>query len=474
MASTRDLSVALLMEDPQSAKEVSAALRQAGVFAHYHRDLDEFWVAVKMQLPDLAIVDVAKMSLGATQFKDHPCVRDGSLCVAFYHKDESRFLLQSAFGLPAYGYIHADAGLLPQVVALVERRKREVELAARARELEERVVRLQARSAKLVGEKSDGERFKSHFNFISDFVREVDEAASGGGEFATALFNRLADWAPVRQVGMYELAPNRHKLVAPGLARKKWLALPALWLGKECTDGIEPFALDMAWQVARDLFELPPVELRLSGGAGNPELVAYLDVDQEALDGFPWELMSTLLSGAWRHWRLQRRQPRPTLQSMPVWEALDRLDQLRDQGSEAGEKPLLLSLVPMLELVKKDAANRFHYTACYNEFFLQLGSCLHETTRTSFCGPWHVLLMVRTPFIEREHAAVTALLAQFPFWRFFEDDAKVLGEEARPTLKPLAPSAVAYLRTLEREFDAFPAMQARAALGQAPGARPLA
>src|SRR5688572_17349686 len=116
MTTAREFTVALLMEDPTSAREVSAALRQAGIFAHYYSELDEFWVATKMQLPNLAIVDVAKMSFGATQFKDHPCVRDASLCTAFFHKDDTRFLLQSALGLPAYGFIYGDIGLVPQVL----------------------------------------------------------------------------------------------------------------------------------------------------------------------------------------------------------------------------------------------------------------------------------------------------------------------------------------------------------------------
>ena len=83
MTNAREFTVALLMEDPASAREVSLALRQDNIFAHYYSELDEFWVATKMNKPDLAIVDVAKMSFGATQFKDHPCVRDGSLCTVF-------------------------------------------------------------------------------------------------------------------------------------------------------------------------------------------------------------------------------------------------------------------------------------------------------------------------------------------------------------------------------------------------------
>lgn len=463
MTNAREFTVALLMEDPASAREVSQALRLAGIFAHYYSELDEFWVASKMNLPDLAIVDVAKMSFGATQFKDHPCVRDASLCTVFFHKDDTRFLLQSALNLPAYGFIYGDVGLVQQVLALVHRRRQEVELRLRADELEERVGRLQTRSARLIGERSTNEQFKSYFELISTIGTEVTEEARHG-EFVTALFNRLSDWAPVRNVALYELSNNRQKLVSPALQRKKWITLPALWIGKDCTTGIESFASDMGWQVARDVFETEPVELRLFGVGTHPDMLLYLEVDRERVQDFPWDLLSTTLSGVWRQWRLTRQQPRPVLQSRPVWDALELLDQIQFHQTDSGEKVLLLSFTPLLSAIKKKTGNRFSYAAFYNEFFLQLGAGLHETTQFSFCGPWHVLLFVKGAFLEREHKAVTELLLSFPFWRYFEDDSRVMGEEMRPTLKPLAPSAVNYLRTLEREFDELPILEAQAKL----------
>ena len=472
MTNTREFTVALLMEDPTSAREVSAALRQAGIFAHYYGELVEFWVATKLQLPDLAIVDVAKMSFGATQFKDHPCVRDASLKTVFFHKDDTRFLMQSALNLPAYGFIYGDIGLVPQVLALVNRRRDEVILQSKTAELEDRVTRLQSRSARLIGERSSNEQFKSYFEFITTLGKEVAEE-SRHGEFVTALFGRLSEWAPIRNVALYELSNNRQKLVSPALQRKKWIGLPPLWIGKDCNSGIESFAIDMGWQVARDIFESEPVEIRMFGVGTHPDMLLYLEVDRERVQEFPWELLASTLSGVWRQWRLSRQQPRPSLQSRPIWDALELLDQIHFHQVEGGEKVLLLSFTPLLSAIKKKTGNRFNYAAFYNEFFLQFGGLLHESTQFSFCGPWHILLFVKGAFLEREHTKISDLLVSFPFWRFFEDESRVMGDEMRPTVKPLAPSAVNYLRTLEREFDVLPIMEAQAKLtarlsGQAP------
>ncbi|MFP5491176.1 MAG: hypothetical protein ACLGG0_06725 [Bacteriovoracia bacterium] len=463
----RDLSVALLMEDVQGAQNLSLALREAGIFAHFYRELDEFWMAVKLEAPDLAIVDVTKISFGATKFKDHPRVKDGTLCTAFYHKIETQFLLQSTFNLPAYAYISGDSALQAQVFALTERRRRELAIETRNQELEERISRLQTRSARLIGEKNESEQFKAHFEFIDSMMRNLEEEAMNG-EFTTALFKKLTDWEPVKKVAMYELGHNRQKLVTPSIQRPKWLALPGLWIGKDCAQGIEPFAIDMAWQVASDLFENDPVELRLLGGTAHPEMLVYVEVDQERLIEFPWDLMGQMLTASWRRWRLSREMPRPQMQARPVWEALDHLDKLHHHQVEASEKVVLLSFTPLMNLIKKKTGNRYHYSPAFNDFFIRLGEVMHETTRFSFMGPWHVVLFIQQPFLERDFNQAKDLLAAFPFWKYFEDETRLLGEEAKPTVKLIAPSAVNYLRVLEREFDEFPIMEAQARMQARP------
>ena len=108
----KDLTVALLMDNARQAAEVSKALREVGIFAHFYSELDEFWMATKLQTPDLSIVDVSKMSFGDTTFKNHPKVKDGSLCTVFFYTRDTQVLLQSALQLPAFGYLCGDVGLI--------------------------------------------------------------------------------------------------------------------------------------------------------------------------------------------------------------------------------------------------------------------------------------------------------------------------------------------------------------------------
>src|SRR4051812_34648361 len=90
-----ELSVAILMDDLAVAKEISSALRQNNILAHHYLSLDEFWVATNVQIPDLVVVDVKKMSQGSIQFRNHPKVADKSMCYAFFSRDTTKVLLQS-------------------------------------------------------------------------------------------------------------------------------------------------------------------------------------------------------------------------------------------------------------------------------------------------------------------------------------------------------------------------------------------
>ncbi len=59
--SSKEFTVALLIEDIEEAKKLSDGLRDLGIFAHYYQDLDDMWVSINTHTPDLSIVDVKKI-----------------------------------------------------------------------------------------------------------------------------------------------------------------------------------------------------------------------------------------------------------------------------------------------------------------------------------------------------------------------------------------------------------------------------
>ncbi len=447
-----ELSVAILMDDLASAKEIASALRLNNILAHHYQSLDEFWVASKIQMPDLVIVDVTKMSQGTIQFKSHPHVQDGTLAYAFYSKETTKILLQSTMGLNPVAYIHNDASLNAQIMSVVKKRQEEIRLRQQLAEMEQRIGRLQSRSQRLISDRSSAEEFRAHFDFIRNFCTEL-ESDNSRQDFVISLISKLESWEAIDGYGVYELNQSGQKLVSPEITRKKYHPFPSLWLGQTNTSGIEAFAQDMATQVANDLFELEPVMLKIHAGSTHPEMVLFISFREERMMNFPWDVLESTLSSSLRRMKLFQQLPHYSNQFLPMWEALDNMDKMQRAGTEADSRIICLSLIPLIDVAKKRTQNKFYWAAFFNDFFLQLAGRLQKSTKLSLMGPWHVLFFIPRENLELETQMLQSFIRQFGYWKFFEDNTQILSEDMMPVLKHLPASSAHYFRIFEKELD---------------------
>lgn len=447
-----ELSVAILMDDLASAKEIASALRQNNILAHHFQSLDEFWVASSIQTPDLVIVDVTKMSQGSVQFKQHPKVIDQTLCYAFYSKDSTKVLLQSTYGLKPFGYLHNDASLNVQIMSLVERRAEVLKNQKEMKDLEMRIQRLQSRSQRLISDRSSAEEFKAHFEFIRNFCAEI-ENDSLTQDFTTALVSKLEHWEAIDGYGLYELNQSGQKLISPEVSKRKYHPFPSLWLGQANHHGIEKFAQEMATQVANDLFEIEPVILKIHAGNQQPDMVLFASFREERMMNFPWDVFESMLSSSLRRLKLHQQIPQYTSQFTPMWEALDNMDKMQKSGVDSDTRILCLSLIPIVDVAKRRIQNKFYWSAFFNDFFIQLSGRLGKSTKLSLFGPWHVLFFVPKEDLETEFQMLQGFVRQFGFWKFFEDNSQILSEDMLPTLKLVPASSAHYLRIFEKEFE---------------------
>lgn len=447
-----EISVAILMDDLASAKDIAGALRQSDILAHHYQTLEEFWVSMNLQTPDLVIIDVTKMSQGSVQFRNHPKVLDNSLNYAFFSKESTKILLQSTIGLNPVGYLHADSSIASQVISLMNQRIQEVKRQGEIKELEIRVQRLQARSQRLISERSTAEEFKAHFEFIRNFCAEMEDEALQN-DFNTTLLNKLDKWHAVDGYGLFELNQNGQKLISPDVSKSKFHPFPSLWLGQVNHQGIEPFAQEMAVQVANDLFEIEPVTLKLHAGNSFPDLLLFVSFREEWMINFPWDVFESMLSSSLRRMKLSQQVPKYSSQFMPMWEALDNMDRLQKEGADSDTRILALSLIPLTDVAKKKSQNKFYWSSFFNDFFLQLSGRLQRSTKLSLMGPWHVMFFIPAENLEIESKMLQGFIRQFSYWKFFEDNSQVLPEDMMPTLRLLPASSAHYLRSFEKEFE---------------------
>jgi hypothetical protein len=447
-----ELSVAILMDDLASAKDIASALRQHNILAHHYQTLEEFWVSSNLELPDLVIVDVTRMSQGSVQFRNHPRVQDKTLSYAFYSKESTKILLQSTLGLSPIGYLHNDTALGAQLMTLIQRRQYEKQSLLQIKEMEERLYRVQTRSQRLISERSEAEEFRAHFEFIRNLCAEIEDEGTRQ-DFTTTLVSKLEHWDGIDGYGLFELNQNGQKLISPEISRKKYHPFPSLWLGQSNQQGIEPFAQEMATQVARDLFDLEPVLIRLHAGNMAPEMLLFVSFRQERMMNFPWDVFESALSSSLRRLKLYQQIPKYSSQFMPMWEALDSMDRMQKAGVESDTRILALSLIPLTEVAKKRTKNKFFWSAFFNDFFLQLSGRLQKSTKLSLMGPWHVLFFVPRENVETELRMLEAFVKHFSYWKFFEDNSQILSEEMLPMIKLIPASSAHYLRIFEKEFE---------------------
>jgi hypothetical protein len=448
-----EISVAILMDDLVAAKEIAGSLRQQNILAHHYQSLDEFWVASNIQISDLTIVDVTKMSQGSIQFCNHPKVLDKTMCYAFFSKDTTKVLLQSTLGLAPFGYLHNDPSLGNQVLVLAQRRYQDMKAAKELKEMEGRIQRLQTRSQRLLSERSDAEEFRAHFGFVRQMVADI-EAAGTRYDFSTALIKKLEEWESIDGYGIFELNQNGQKLISPEISKKKHVPFPTLWLGQINAHGIEVFAQEMANQVANDLFENAPIMLKIHAGNQGPDMLLFVSFTEERMGNFPWEVFESMISSSLRSLKLNQQMPKYASQFMPMWEALDNMDRLQKAGVDSSDtKIFTLSFMPLTEVVKKRNKNKFYWASFFNDFFLQLSGRIQKSTKLSLMGPWHIIFFVPKESVETDFNMLQTFVREFSYWKFFEDPSQVLPEDMSPTIKLIPPSSSYYLRLFEKEFE---------------------
>ncbi len=447
-----ELSVAILMDDLTCAKDIASALRTQNILAHHYQGLDEYWVASGIQVPDLTIVDVTKMSQGSIQFKMHPKVQDQSLKYAFFSKESTKILLQSTLGLNPVGYLHNDASLNAQVISLISRLISESKLAKEKADLEQRIARLQARSNRLISERSGAEEFRAHFEFIRNLCAKIEDESTRN-DFTHSLIGKLEKWEAIDGYGIFELNSNGQKLISPEISQKKYHPFPSLWLGQTNEFGIELFAQEMAIQVANDLFEIAPVLIRIYAGATNPDRLLFVSFREERMMNFPWDVFESMLSSSLRRLKLYQQMPQYTSQFIPMWEALDNMDRMQKSGIDADVRIVALSFIPLTDVAQKRTSNKFFWSSFFNDFFLQLSGRIQKSTKLSLFGPWHVIFFIPRENVEIETQMLQSFVKQFSYWKFFEDNSQVLSEDMLPLLKLIPASSAHYLKIFEKEFE---------------------
>lgn len=443
---TKQFQIALLMDNISEAKEISDALREIGIYAHFYDSLDEYWVAANSDTPDLTIVDVKKMSSGTMLFKNHPKVKGNALCFAFYYKDETKVLINSTYGLNHYGYIRREINLTGQIQSILKRRNEELHLVEQSIQLANRVDRLQKRSQRLVHDAEISYNFENQYQALINITDRVGTANSKD-DYLKNLSSVFSEWDACASYGIYQLTLNGQKLVSPKFIRPKYKQMPQLWLSKPCVKGIESYAIEMAEEVAFDSLEKMVRVVKIEGAYSDPDIIILAKFDEDRLQDFQWQLFEDNLSNAYRKQLLKEKtQTTQSSHEIDVWESFSYLDDIHFHQSRAAHKLFMIDFSNLLNAIKEKHSNRFYWKSFYADFNEELTSVLSGNYKKSQYGAQSIMLFLDKTTMDVDYQRLKAFLNGFEFWRYFEDSSLMMTEEMMPEFKSVAPSSINYIR----------------------------
>jgi len=443
--------VALLFDSIAQAKNISDALRDIGIYAHFYSELDEFWVHVNTQTPDFVIVDVKKMSQGTLLLKNHPKAISGDLAFAFYYNKDTEFLTQSTFQFFHYGFVKEELDIRGQVQSILKRHNKELHLKDENKVLNERVQRIQLRSQRLVEDNEIAFNFNTQLKKLNSLVDRLGKINSEKHYFSQ-LMTIFSEWDDVLEFGIYSLGQGGQKLLSPKAIRNKYKELPDLWLTKATNAGIDSFAQEMAHEVAFDLFDQNLRAINIKSKSDNPDFVILCSFDEEKLHQFDWNLFEERLSHKYMTFMLQANNKEEHSESeVAVWDGLSYLDDIHFHQAQAKHKCVEIDFSNLISVIKEKHGNRFYWKSFFQDFNAQLDETLSGDYKFANVGVQSLMVMIDQRFLEQDFNRCKSLAHDFQYWRYFEDTAMMMNSSMFPKVKIVAPSAVSYLRQMSHE-----------------------
>lgn len=449
----KNFEVALLIEDLGEAKEISDALRELGIYAHYYGELDEFWVAANAQTPDFAIVDVKKMSQGSMLFKNHPKALNGSMAFSFFYSNATSILVSSTFELNHYGLIQKELDLVGQISSVLGRRQLELGLLDENHKLGERIERLQKRSNRILKDSQDTFAFEKQMNTLLNVSSRLGKANSKQ-DYLDQVITVFSAWEDCDSFGVYTLNTVDQKLVSPKAIRKGYETLPELWLTRPGETGIDDYAQEMACEVAFDIFDQDPRVLRVKGSRENPEILILASFNEQNLSRFPWELFEERLSYAYSKLlfsELDRTENESHF--MSVWDSFNYLDDIYFHQASGMHKLADIDLSRLLEAINEKHGNRFSWKAFQGDFMGELERNLSGDFKISPYGAQSVMVFIDKKNLEHDYQKLKAVVEDFQYWRYFQDTSMMMARNMFPQVRLLAPSSVNYLRQAKSSVE---------------------
>jgi len=456
------LDVAILLSDMDEVKALSYVFKKIGVAPYYYRTLSEFWAGTLEKVPTLAIVDVKLMSEGKLILQDHPLMHSGRLPLVFFYSEESRPLLTSTVNYNHFGVVKRQAHYEAPLKSILKRVNQSLALE---NEVSRTKIEWDKSKSRVVDLQNQLEQIREQAHYWNELKRICFslEKERDSRHFQTSLANIFKNWAGVSRFSVLELSATGNKLISPPIPQEKYLAFPSLWLGERSREGIGFVAQNLANQVAVDLMGGALVSLLIKGRFSEPELMVFVETNDEYLMQFDWEYLEAFLSGLYSSMLVNEFQIRAggingiqihadkkILTMAELFSVADecfyQLDELGNHSSVAmGRCFLGMHLDGLSQVIKKYPGNRFLWARFASDFSLRLNqlSCASHLRICQASPTDFVIVHDRAELKEEIFQELKLMAARFSYWRYFENSDQVFTLTFNAVIRFLPASAEA-------------------------------
>lgn len=450
------LSVALLLSEIEDVKEITEIFKKLGVIPHFYEDLKTFWHGTLERMPSLAIVDVKKMNECGLVLKNHPYVMNEEMPLLFFYSERTEPLLISTQEIFHLGTIKKAKNYEGIFKALLKRINKLLSLEQENHNLKFDLNAKNESIQKLEKEQESIIKVGQYQNLPSE-IASLIENESSNIDFYKMIDNIINKVGAFESYSFAELSFNGQKLVSPIIVSKKYRAMPSMWLGQICQNGIELFAQNMANQVSLEVLGSQVVSMLLKGNAKHPEKMLFIKaVDELCFQHFDWALLEVMLNGLYAESRLRENKEvenSKTFDSM--FSAMSFLDQFVFENNDGiGKKDFRLvriNLDQITDILIKKGTERFYFKKFHDDFLAKLEIQSKVPFKVIENGVYDFIFLVEAPHFELFFTEVKEFVARFAYYKYFENSEAVLFADVIPQVEMVPVSAYGLLKHTKRK-----------------------
>ena len=452
MTQNDQLNIAIVSSNKNTVGDLTKLLKTGGLYPHFFDGLQDFWVYLTAQTPDLVFYDYGCFSDGQTDLSYHPKIQAKELeGLVFFYEDLDPDL--SPCGeVDHWGVIKKDRYTHVKIWPFIDRalttKLQEKELTA----LRKKNHHLKERMGELTQKVQESYAFKKQYDIMLDVLKEV-ESSHSSDEFFRKLAFGLSGWEGCERYGFYVLNQSCQKLVTFKMIRPKYIELPELWLLEESPSGISTTGHEMAQDVVADLISKDIKVINLYGVKEKGEALLFIAANAKKTPDFPWEEFRLRLNNHFTRIKLAEATfETDSLIEVGPFDLLKSLDDTHFLQKTTGERAVLVNLMPMLFEIQRKFGNRFNWRAFYLDFMNDFNQTLNSGFRYSLYGASAIVFLIKREVIDLEYQKIKAIVNDFPYWRYFEDH-NVFHSGLEPRVMMLAPSSMQLFNMLEMDGE---------------------